>query len=122
MCFSIPKVRIRLGRGSTVVYPSCGGGDGFKVGPAGIDEVGEDLKPVFPFVPRDLRRRVDFDGHHLAHGSALDQYYRRTDPACASAAFFATLDIRCYQWIARGDICAWDNVCALDGELPIGVT
>jgi len=107
---------------STVVYPSRGGGDGFKVGPAGIDKVGEDLGPVFSLVPRDLRRRIDFDGHHLAHGSTLDQYYRRADPACASAAFFATLDICCYQWIAGGDVCAWDNMCALNGELPIGVT
>jgi len=78
--------------------------------------VGKDLSPVVPLVPRDLRGRVDFDGHHLAHGSALDQYYRRADPACASAAFFATLDVCCYQWIAGSDVCAWDNVCALNGE------
>jgi len=78
--------------------------------------VGEDLDPVFPLVPRDLRRWVDFDGHYLAHGSALDQYYSRADPACASAAFFATLDVCCYQWVAGGDVCAWDNVCAFNGE------
>jgi hypothetical protein len=55
--------------------------------------VGKDLGPVVSLVPRYLRRRVDFDRHHLTHGSALDQYYRRADPACASAASFATLNV-----------------------------
>lgn len=78
--------------------------------------MGDDLGPVVALVPRDLRRRVDLYGHHLADGSALDEYYRRADPTCASAAFFATLDVCCYQWIAGGNVCAWYNVCALDGE------
>jgi len=56
----------------------------------------------------------------LAHGSALDQHYGGADTACASAAFFAALDVRCYQWVARGDICAWDDVCAFDGESGVG--
>ena len=78
--------------------------------------MGENIGPVIPLVPRDSRWRVNFDGHHLAHGSALDQYYCGADPACASAAFFAPLDVCCYQWITGGDVCAWDNVCALNGE------
>jgi len=108
--------------GSTIIYPSCGGRDGLEVGPARIDKVGEDLGPVVPLVPRDLRGGVDFDRHHLAHGSALDQYNRCADPARSSAAFFTTLDVCRYQWVVGGDVCAWDDVCALDGELPIGVT
>jgi len=78
--------------------------------------VGQDLGPVVPLIPRDLRGRVDFDWHHLAHGSTLDQYYGRADPARPSAAFFTTLNVCCYQWVVGGDVCAWDNVCALDGE------
>jgi hypothetical protein len=82
--------------------------------------VSEDIGPVFPLIPRDLRGWVDFDGHYLANGSALDQHYCRADTACASAAFFAALDVRCYQWIARGDVCAWNDVCAFDRESIAG--
>jgi len=38
-------------QGSTVVYPSCGGGDGLEIGPAGVDKVSQDIGPIVPFVP-----------------------------------------------------------------------
>jgi hypothetical protein len=82
--------------------------------------VGEDIGPIVPLVPRDLRGGVYFDGHHLAYGSALDQNYRRANSACASAALFAALDVCCYQWVARGDVCAGNDVCVFDGESAEG--
>lgn len=82
--------------------------------------MGQDVGPIASLVPRNLRGRVDFYGHHLAYGSALDQHYRRADSACASAALFAALDVCCYQWVARGDVCAGDDVCVFDGESEEG--
>ena len=61
--------------------------------------MGKDIGPVVPLVPRDLRERVDCDGH-----TWLTATHWVSDTACASAAFFAALDVRCYQWIARVDV------------------
>jgi len=78
--------------------------------------MGKDVCPVVPLVPGDPRGGVDLDGHHLAHGAALDEHDGRADPAGASAAFFATLDVGCHQGVAGSDVRAWDDVCALDCE------
>ena len=96
--------------------PSGGRRDRLEIGPAGIDKVCEDFRPVLPLVPRDLRWRIDFDWHHLAYRAALDQHDRGADAACASAALLATLDVCRDEWIARSDVCTGDDVCTLDDE------
>ena len=96
--------------------PSCSGGDRLEVRAAAVDETREHVRPVVPLVPGDLRNRVDFHRHHLAHGAALYQCDGRADSACTSAALFAPLDISRDEWVARRDVCAWDYVCALNGE------
>jgi hypothetical protein len=73
--------------------PSCGSGDWLEVRAASVDITREHVRPIIPLVPRDLRGRIDLDRHHLAHGAALDQHDRGADPACASAALLAALDI-----------------------------
>jgi len=96
--------------------PSCGSGDRLEVRAAGVDKVREHVRPVIPLVPRDLRGRVDLDWHHLANGAALDQHDRRADPACAPAALLAPLDVCRDERVARRDVCAGDDMRALDGE------
>lgn len=96
--------------------PSCGRRDRLKVRPARVDKAREDLGPVVPLVPRDFRGRIDLDRHHLAHRAALDQHDGGADAACASAAFLAALDVCRHEWVSRGDVCAWYDVCALDNE------
>jgi len=96
--------------------PSRGRRDRLEICPARIDEVCEDVRPVVPLVPRDLRGRIDFDWHHLADRAALDEHDGGADAACASAALLATLDVCRDEWVARGDVCTGDDVCALDDE------
>ena len=101
--------------------PSRGGGDRLEVRAARVDKMPEHVRPVVPLVPRDLRGGVDLNRHHLAHGAALDQHDCGADSACASAALLAPLDVCRNERVARCDVCAGDDVCALDGE-PGGET
>jgi hypothetical protein len=100
----------------TVGSPSCGRRDRLKVRPARVDKVREDIGPVVPLVPRDLCGRVDFDRHHLAHCATLDQHDRGADATCASAALLTALNVCGHERVARGDMCTWYDVCALDNE------
>jgi len=96
--------------------PSRGRRDRLEICTARIDKVCEDVRPVVPLVPRDLRGRIDLDWHHLADRAALNEYDRGADAACTSAALLATLDVCRDEWVARGDVCTGDDVCTLDDE------
>ena len=65
--------------------------------------------PVFALVPRDLGRRVDFDGHDLRDTTALKDDDEGTNSSALSAAFLTALDV--CENVRIADVVAGDDVC-----------
>jgi hypothetical protein len=79
----------------------CRRADRLEVRPALGDELAQHVLPVRARVPRDARRRVDLDGHHLAHARALDEDDERAEPAGGARAVVAPCDVGRDGRIAR---------------------
>jgi hypothetical protein len=64
----------------------------------------ENFGPVLSRVPTNFAWGIDFNGHDLADGAALDKDNCRTDPSVTTATLFAPLNIGGNKRISVGDI------------------
>jgi len=108
MCI-IPKMpKCGESKCSSVINTSRSRRHGLEICPATLDEMSEDVCPILSAVPCYFTWRVDFDGHDLADGAALDEDDACADTAGLSAALFASLDISDNEGIA--DVCARNDM------------
>lgn len=74
----------------------------------------KNICPVVSRIPTDAVRRIDFDGHDLAHVATLYDDHYGAYAAALSAPLLATSDVFTNERIVVCDISAWDDVCRLD--------
>lgn len=65
-------------------------------------------RPIVPRVPRNLRRRVDLNGHNLGDAATLDDDDKCADAPAIPASFLASLDVSYDEWVM--DIGPWYNM------------
>lgn len=71
----------------------------------------ENVEPVFPRVPSDFTWRIDFDWHHLADFTALDDDDSCANTAVLAAAVLASSDVFSDEGVVVGDICPRNDMC-----------
>jgi hypothetical protein len=64
----------------------------------------ENTLPVISHIPANFAWGVNFDGHNLADGAALDEDDRRSDAPVTTATILASLDISSDKWISVCDV------------------
>jgi len=89
---------------SAVVDTSRRCGYGLKICTTGFHEVMKNFGPVLSRIPANFAWGIDFNGHDLADGAALDQDDCCPDASVTTATVLASLNIGSNQRISIGDI------------------
>lgn len=74
-----------------------------------LDEMMEDLGPVFPGIPGDFAGGINLDGHDLADAGTLDDDNEGANATGGATPLFASLNIADDEGVA--DVCSGNDVC-----------